>query len=170
MNVLAALVGQYRAALNMLRQAIESCPADLWDGGGDPVPFWRVVYHTIYGTHLYLHNDESSFRPWQKHREGHQELPWPESAANPVADPYSKSEMLEYWALITDGLDGAINRLDLDAAECGFPWHKTQSKLEHQIHNIRHIQHHTAILSARLRRAAGVDVRWVRSREEVYQA
>jgi hypothetical protein len=33
--------------------------------------------------------------------------------------------------------------------------------LEHQIVNIRHIQNHAAALSTRLRRAAGVEVKWV---------
>jgi hypothetical protein len=33
--------------------------------------------------------------------------------------------------------------------------------LEHQIVNIRHIQHHAAALSSRLRRSAGIGVNWV---------
>jgi hypothetical protein len=35
--------------------------------------------------------------------------------------------------------------------------------LDHQIVNIRHIQHHAAILSNRLRRASGIEVDWVSS-------
>jgi hypothetical protein len=35
-------------------------------------------------------------------------------------------------------------------------------KLEHQVHSIRHIQHHAAILSGRLRASDGTDVAWVR--------
>jgi hypothetical protein len=33
--------------------------------------------------------------------------------------------------------------------------------LEHQLVNIRHIQHHAAILSVRLRKAAGIRIGWV---------
>jgi len=34
--------------------------------------------------------------------------------------------------------------LDLSAPQCGFPWYKMPT-LEHQIVNIRHIQHHAAV-------------------------
>jgi hypothetical protein len=35
------------------------------------------------------------------------------------------------------------------------------STLEHQIVNIRHIQHHAASLGSRLRRSAGIAINWV---------
>ena len=51
----------------------------------------------------------------------------------------------------------AVDRLDLDAWECGFPWYRLP-KLDHQINNIRHIQHHAALLAGRLRLAAGTGI------------
>jgi len=45
--------------------------------------------------------------------------------------------------------------LDLDSAESGFSWYQ-MSKLEHQLVNIRHIQHHGAQLADRLRSAADI--------------
>jgi hypothetical protein len=45
----------------------------------------------------------------------------------------------------------------------GFSWYKV-SKLEHQIINVRHLQHHTAQLADRVRRNANVGVRWAGSR------
>lgn len=53
-----------------------------------------------------------------------------------------------------------LDEMDLAAAKCGFWWYR-MGKLEHQIVNIRHIQHHAAILSARLRTEVGVGVKWV---------
>jgi len=76
MNVRAALKGQYHAALAMLKQAIEQCPDELWDGG-QAVPFWQVAYHTLYYTHLYLQQREEDFRPWEHHGKEHHDLPWP---------------------------------------------------------------------------------------------
>lgn len=168
MNVRAALTGQYHAALGMLRQTIERCPAELWNGGGCPVPFWRVVYHTLYATHLYLQPDEQAFRPWEKHRTDHNDLPWPEVSAPAVSDPYTKAEMMEYWGLCDRMVDTAVDAMDLDAQESGFSWHRTIPKLDHQIHNIRHIQHHAAILASRLRQADGTDIIWVRRNREIY--
>ena len=169
MNVQAALKGQYHAALAMLKQAIEQCPNDLWDGGGYPVPFWRVVYHTLYATHLYLQQNEQAFHPWEHHREGHQDLPWPPDSGTKIDDPYTKAQMLDYWRLCDAMIHTDVDRLDLDAEESGFSWHKTMPKLEHQIHNIRHIQHHAALLAGRLRLANGTDTRWVRTDGEIYR-
>jgi len=182
MNVQAALTGQYHAALNMLKQAIEQCPAELWDGGrphpvplpeGEgvayPVPFWRVAYHTLFFTHLYLQQNEEAFCPWEHHRDGHQDLPWPPGIGPKIDDPYMKTEILDYWRLVDGMVDAGVNRLDLDARASGFSWHKTIPKFEHQIHNIRHIQHHAAVLSGRLRLANGTDVRWVRTNAEMYR-
>ena len=50
--------------------------------------------------------------------------------------------------------------MDLSAPQCGFPWYP-MPKLEHQLLNIRHIQHHAGALASRLRRGAGVSVPWV---------
>ena len=64
------------------------------------------------------------------------------------------------WCLCDDRIDAGIDALDLEAPQCCFPWY-TMGKLEHQLVNIRHIQHHAAILSARLRKAAGISIDWV---------
>ena len=65
-------------------------------------------------------------------------------------------------------VDEAEAKLDLDATQCGFSWHQ-MPKLDHQLQNIRHIQHHTALLSGRLRQARGTDIRWVRRNHEIYE-
>jgi hypothetical protein len=169
MNVQTALKGQYHAALGMLKQCIEQCPDDLWAGGAYPVPFWRVAYHTLYYTHLYLQQNEEGFRYWEHHRDGYQSLPRPPDGeregilARAIDGPFTKAQILDYWRFCDAMIDAGVDRLDLEAQESGFPWHKTIPKLEHQIHNIRHIQHHAALLAGRLRLANGTDVRWVRS-------
>jgi len=163
MNVQAALKTQYHAALAMLKKAIEQCPEELWTTGDEPIAFWRVAYHTLFFTHLYLQADEPSFRPWEHHRQETQflgPLPWPPHDEPKIGEPYAKAQMLEYWQLCDAMVDGQVDRLDLDAPECGFFWYQLP-KLDHQIVNIRHIQHHAALLSGRLRRADGTDVRWV---------
>jgi hypothetical protein len=191
MNVQSALKGQYHAALAMLKQAIEQCPDDLWDGGSYPVPFWRVAYHTLYYTHLYLQQSEAAFRPWEHHRDGYNDLPRPPPASKPalpavakepprsgpadsgpkIDDPYTKGQILNYWRLIDGRIDADLDRLDLEAPQSGFSWHNMIPKFEHQIHNIRHIQHHAALLSGRVRLALGAnaDLRWMRTNGQTYR-
>jgi hypothetical protein len=158
MNVQAALKNQYHAALAMLKQTIDQCPDDLWTSQGQFPAYWRVAYHTLFFTHFYLQPNVDAFRPWKHARDKCQDL-GPVSQST-IGEPYSKSQILEYWHVCDTMVDAAVDRLDLDAPECGFPWYQLP-KLDHQINNIRHIQHHAALLSGRLRVAAGADIRWV---------
>jgi hypothetical protein len=163
MNVQNALKGQYHAALTMLRRAIEQCPHDLWLKDAPSLAFWRVAYHTLFFTHLYLQPSEQTFRPWKHHRNEYQflaSLPFPPYRPPKIEEPYSKAQILEYWQVCDQMVDTAVDHLDLDAEECGFPWYKLP-KLDHQINNIRHIQHHAALLAGRLRLAAGIELEWV---------
>jgi len=150
MNIRAALKSQYHSSLAMLKQTIERCPDDLWTGGDGPRFFWRIAYHALFFTHLYLQPDESTFVRWEKHIEN------PDS---PDAVPHTKQELLEYWSICDAMIDDGVDRLDLDAQECGFWWYH-MPKLDHQMMNIRHIQEHAGQLAERCR-AAGVDLDWV---------
>ena len=71
-----------------------------------------------------------------------------------------RKQVLEYWSFCDRSVDGAVDALDLDSAESGFSWYR-MSKLEHQLVNVRHIQHHGAQLADRLRSAADIGIRWV---------
>jgi hypothetical protein len=165
MNVRAALKGQYHAAMKMLKDAIEGCPDEMWTEGDDPVAFWRVAYHTLFYTHLYLMPDEKAFKPWEHHRRDCTflgPLPWPPHREPDVGEPYPKAQVLDYWRMVDEMVDGCVDGLDLDAETCGFPWYDLP-KLDHQINNIRHVQHHAALLSGRLRRAKSDGVGWAGS-------
>src|ERR1051325_6489681 len=147
----SVLKSQYHAALAMLREAIERCPPDQWSGTGHKNAFWQVSYHTLFFTHLYLERNEATFRRWpQQHGE--------EDGIS--ADPYAQAQVLEYWNVCDSMVDDAVNALDLESPDSGFSWY-AMSKLEHQLVNIRHIQHHAAQLSDRLRSAADIGIRWV---------
>jgi hypothetical protein len=158
MNVQAALKNQYHAALKMLKQTVDQCPDSLWAIQGESPAFWRVAYHTLFFTHLYLQPGVDAFRPWKHAHDKCQDLdPVPQST---IGEPYTRVQILEYWQVCDAMVDAAVDGLDLEASECGFPWYQLP-KLDHQINNIRHIQHHAALLSGRLRAAVGADIRWV---------
>ena len=125
-----------------------------------------VAYHVLFYTHLYLHDDEASFRPWAQHQRNVQYpsglpgRPDVDKSLPPLPDPYSRAQVLEFLNICDDMVNGAVRR------------HRSQScrlrilvvhdvKLEHQLVNIRHIQHHTAQLMDRLRASAGIGIRWV---------
>ncbi len=160
-----ALKSQYHAALAMLGEAIRRCPEDVWATRDHKNCFWQVAYHTLFFTHLYIQPDEAAFRPWEGHRADAQ---YPDAIAGPadpksnlslLPEPYSKDEALAYWSFCEEMIDDAIEALHVFAPECGFHWYPIP-KLEHQIVNIRHIQHGAAQLADRLRAAVDVGVDW----------
>jgi hypothetical protein len=164
MDVRSALKSQYHAALKTLREVIEKCPDEMWNDPRDSsAPFWRVVYHTLFYARFYLQQNQESFKPWARHREEAQYINSVSREGNrppKPCEPYTRQDLLEYCNDCDLSIDGGVEALDLSAPQCGFPWYKMPT-LEHQIVNIRHIQHHAAALSTRLRRSAGIAVSWV---------
>lgn len=97
--------------------------------------------------------------PWEHHRPNHHRL-GAGSEASVAPTPYSRPEVISYCLRCRDMVDSAVDLLDLASPESGFPWYR-MSKLEHQLVNLRHLQHHTGQLADRLRQDAGRGVRWV---------
>lgn len=149
----------------MLRGAIDQCPDSQWRGTTHTNQFWQIAYHALFFTHLYLSPDLASFRPWREHQADNQNPdgiagpPDPNSTLPLIPTPYSRAQVQEYWKICDAMIDEAVDLLDLNREECGFDWYK-MSKLEHQVVNIRHLQHHTAQLADRLRNAANIGIGW----------
>jgi hypothetical protein len=161
-----ALKSQYHAELAMLREAIERCPEALWLDARPKTAFWQVAYHTLFFAHAYMGEGRSAFRPWAEHQS---DVQHPDAIAGQVdahsalpvlPSPYSREQALRYWAFVDGMVDAAVDALDLSRTESGFPSYP-MPKLEHQLVNLRHIQHHTAQLADRLRAAEDHGVRWV---------
>lgn len=159
----ALIQSQYHATLDMLKEAIRVCPADLWIDPSFTNAFWHVAYHAIFYTHLYLSERLESFVPWSKGRPEYEflgdKLPWPPHNKPNVGEPYTKDEVLEYMAFCRQQVDAKVAALDLEA-ESGFDW-LPFSKLELQFYNIRHTQHHTGQLSERLRTQTDTGINWI---------
>ena len=164
-----SLKGQYHAALAMLRETIEQCPDEIWFDERHTTVFWQGAYHALFFAHLYIQPNEEAFRPWEHHQSDNQYPdaipgpPDPKNALPLLPRPYTKAEVLAYWSFCDEMVDSAVDALDLHSPHSGFSWYKI-SKLEHQILNIRHIEHHMAQLADRLRASTGIGIKWVGSR------
>ena len=161
---------QTRASLAMFRDAVEQCSDELWLDDAPPNAFWQIAYHTIFIGHAYLHADFESRKPWPEHQANVQQ---PDGLRGPVdadsslpnlPEPYTRDQVLRLSAICEDMVDSAVDGFDLESQACGFPWYMGISKLEHQLIAIRHIQHHTAQLTDRLRAAQNIGVDWVGAR------
>jgi hypothetical protein len=163
-NLHEILARQYRASMAMLKDAVTKCPESLWLAAEYPNKFWHIAYHVLYCTHMYLENSRDEFIPWKKHREDYQwlgPLPWPPHDRPKIGTPYSKEEILEYLEICSEEIETRVPGLDFSAPS-GFSW-LPFNKLELQLYNLRHLQHHTAQLIDRLRTAAQIGVAWVGS-------
>lgn len=156
MSQKTVIQSQYLAALAMLRQAVEKCPADLWIDPAYKNQTWNIAYHALVYVHFYLHEKEETFAPWPKHR---QEARYFSFGEGEDVQPYTQAEILEFIAYIETQLDALVNALDLEA-ESGFHW-LPFNKLELQFYNIRHLMLHTGELAERVWQAAGEEVGWV---------
>jgi|WetSurMetagenome_2_1015567.scaffolds.fasta_scaffold175542_2 hypothetical protein len=168
MNYTKSFLPQYYAALEMLRLAVTKCPDILWDDPNDKNKFWHIAFHTLFYTHLYLQVSESQFVPWAKQRKDYQflgRLPWPPHEQVVIGEPYTKEEVLEYLELCRAQAREMLALTDWEAETSGFSW-LPFGKLDLQLYNLRHIQHHTGELMERLGTRAGIDVDWVWKKDD----
>ena len=153
---------QIRAALRMLRSAIEACPDELWNREADHNPFWVLSYHTLYFAHLYLSPSEGAFEPYQRQVAGHSGYGktdlgnWADLTPD---DVYAKTDLLTYCDHIDSRVSELVESTQFNA-ESGFSWLKF-SKAEAHLYNLRHIQHHAGQLIDRLRQEADIGSKWV---------
>ena len=162
MAIKGIIASQYRASLEMLGEAITKCTDPLWDDPKHKNRFWHLAYHTLFFTHLYLQNSEEEFVAWNKHQKEYQflgSLPWAPHKEPNIGKPYTKEDILEYLVVCRNEVEEKVSTVDMDAAS-GFHW-LSFNKLELQIYNIRHIQHHAGQLSERLRTNESVGISWV---------
>jgi hypothetical protein len=186
MDIRAALKEQYHAGLAMLAQCVERCPDDLWIAPNPleavaPSPdskqwptasraFWRIVFHNLYFTHLYLGQGEEAFRPappesavgGREEFAGMWQPPLETEPYDLAADvvPPTKPEVLEYLAYVDGLIDATVDGLDLNTTSSGFSWYTKHTKLSHELMNLRHLQGHVGQLSELLM-LHGIDTDWI---------
>jgi hypothetical protein len=123
------------------------------------------VFHTLFFADYYLCPEEASFREQPFHRDnasffgGYEQLLDQEPTSL-----YEREPIKAYVNYCRDKATGVIATESTGslAAPCRFP-RKSFTRCELHVYNIRHIQHHAAQLTLRLRLDGTVDVPWVGS-------
>jgi hypothetical protein len=155
------IISQYKASLKMLKDTINKCPDNLWNNSEHENSYWRIVYHALFYTSLYLSKSINTFTPWKNHKDNYECLGSLTFDKKPVVinSSYSKEEMIEYLESIFDNCESFVNSTSLED-ESGFPW-LPMTKGELHLYNIRHIQHHAGQLIERLHNAGIKGINWV---------
>jgi hypothetical protein len=158
-------VKQLEAALCTLNVCIDRCPDSVWDGRVGNLLFCQVVFHTLFYADYYLGRDEESFRGQAFHRDhprffGDYEE-FEDRAPRLRYDRASVRAYLDHCRRKVSEVIAAETAQTLSAPS-GFA-RRTFSRAELHVYNIRHIQHHAAQLSLRLRIEANESIPWVGS-------
>ncbi|MCO6438752.1 MAG: DinB family protein [Phycisphaerae bacterium] len=148
-DLLKTVIGhQYDAALAMLHDCLETCPAVLWDGPVARYPFWQVAYHTLCFADLYLAPSEERFELTEMHPQG-----WAEFENEYPSRRFEKGELTAYAKACRAKARRTIANETAETLQgpSGFA-RRNFTRAELHVYNIRHIQHHAGQLGAYLRR------------------
>jgi hypothetical protein len=158
-------VNQYEAALCTLNFCIDRCPDDSWNARVANLAFCQAVFHTLFFADVYLGRNVESLKEQPFHRE-HPEIfrDYEEMEDRPQKLMYDRPSIKTYMQHCrTKAADMIASETEESLrGPSGFDWRK-QNRAELHVYNIRHIQHHAAQLSLRLRLDAKIDIPWVGS-------
>jgi hypothetical protein len=165
-EIFKTLIGnQYEAALKTLATCIERCPDDAWHAPVCNHKFCQSVFHGLFFTDLYLGPNPEAIESQPFHLQhaevfaGYEE--WEDRAPEKTyqrefIDSYLQHCREKARKVVSEFTESSI------AAPSGFSWIPSNTGEVH-VYNIRHLQHHAAQLSLRLRIDHGVDVPWEKS-------
>jgi len=159
------ITNQYEAAFCTLGLCVDRCPESAWDSPVANLKFCQVAFHTLFFADYYLGRNAESlraqpfhldnaefFRDYEELQPRRQELLYD----RPSIKKYLEHCREKASTVVAGETEKALG------GPCGFE-PKTFSRAELHVYNIRHIQHHAAQLSLRLRIDSGIDIPWVGS-------
>ena len=167
-TIKTSIVDQYEAALSMLKACVDKCPDTVWNGPVANYRFWQVVFHTLFFTDLYLGPNAESFRRQPFHLDhaaffGDYDADY-EPFEDPAPRPYDKASLLIYLEFCRRKVTEALSAETVETLSAPDGFGKPEfSRAKLHLYNIRHIQHHAAQLSLRLRLDANEGICWVGS-------
>lgn len=160
-----SIINQFDAAASTINACIDACPDAAWNGPVVNLKFCQATFHVLFFADFYMGETEEDFLNEPFHRENahvfrdYEELE-PRAPVLLYEKPWVKT-YLSYCRKRCHDVVGA-ETAEMLTAKAKFP-RKGFSRAELHIYNIRHLQHHAAQLSMRLRINSQTDIPWFRS-------
>lgn len=160
-----ALANQYGAALATLSACVKSCPDPAWTAPVASYKFCQVVFHTLFYADYYLEIDPANFKRQQFHtRNAAFFRDYEEFEDRAPQWLYERPPTLDYLGHVLAKSAQTIAAETADSLQSACPFQRLAlTRLELHLYNIRHIQHHAAGLSLRLRLDQHADIPWIKS-------
>ena len=160
-RIVEVLKLQYGKVLNLMQKTVEQFDADLWLDGGYGDPAWRIAYHGLYYTNLYLAPTAADLVPWPGEKEQIQALKGGrDSPREPAAaeGSYSREDILQFISHIRVLLEGYLDGFRPEQ-DCWPHWYD-ENRMEFHLNNLRHLQHHIGALVERHDGKSNLNVGW----------
>jgi hypothetical protein len=158
-----SLLTQFGAAIDMLENALNKCPDELWEKAlweDDTMPegssaFWNIAYHTLFWLDLYLSGTVDGFAP---------PVPFTldELEVGKVTRVFTRTELQNYLVYDRKKCQVTISGLTDEEAKkiCRFGWGELPY-MALLFDNMRHVQEHAAQLNMFLGQNARLPSHWV---------
>ena len=160
---------QFGATIETLEGLIAACPDRLWTASSQRrwLEFWYLAFHTLFFLDYYLSQPCDDFRPPPPF--GLEEM---DPAGVIPERPYTKAELQTY---LEYGRRKCRARIaSLTEAEARQPYVLTNGvsvdMAELLLHNMRHVQHHSAQLNLILRQQTDSATHWVSRAKSALEA
>ena len=151
---------QYGAVIQMLRNAIEACPAEVWDAEDESPSFPHLAYHTMFFIDFYGGDSPEMLKAFK-----HQDFAAKSDTdlSKPPSKAFSKEELLGYLDFAEEKNLGIIESFDAEdfARPCAFEWKQVENVLELRFETLRHLNHHVGQLHYILHRETGSAPGWL---------
>ena len=149
--------GQCGAAIDSLELAIVACPDNIWGDRSANPEYWYLVYHTLFFLDYSLSDSPEGFAP---------PAPFNLDELDPAGilpdRVYTKAEMRTYLEHGRAKCMRVLETLTDERARAQRKFGSIEGPLAEQLlHNMRHVQHHTAQLNLILRQRTNSAPGWV---------
>lgn len=154
-TILFGLRRQYKAAIEMLRRAIQDCPDEFWGLSKEEKPFWHKAYHTLYWLDLYLSYPPRSFKEPPFHTPGAQNL------NAELSRPFSREQIEAYLEQVTAKFIKLFDGLAREALDRKPRYGRHKTFFNALLYNLRHVMLHVGQMYSFLKRKTGQPPDWV---------
>jgi hypothetical protein len=156
---------QYEAAFRTLKYCLDRCPDDSWNLPVCNHVISQTFFHTLFFADMYLGLNPQAVEDQPFHRAHETVFRGYEEMENQAPTKrYERTFIESYFEHCRSKAKSAVQAFTTTtlAEPAGFYWIKGKAAEVH-VYNLRHIQHHAAQLSLRLRLDHEVDIPWVKS-------
>lgn len=149
-----SVLNQFGAAIDMLENAIQLCPDQLWQA---EKAYSHQAFHTLFFLDYYLSLNPVGFTPPET-------FGYSEFGDEPPKAVFSRADILEYMLFCKSKLVHLL--ADLTAETAKNRWINESKTMDYSIleillYNLRHVQHHVGQLNLMLRQQVDDAPRWV---------